>query len=403
MLCVAHRRSRGCVRAVGVASLLGVVFAILVAGCAGKSTELPISTKGTFVSLLRVCRLSPPRDRLLTGCVNGHYDLALQQFSLSTGRRIRTVTPVPLNAAIPAAIPAVGTNAGAILLTDTSGPRCLKDGKPLRGVYAECQPSRNSCINTVMKVSPDHPTPTRLLTVASDQTIGAVVPSPDGFEVAYSAQPCVGTIPLPGLYVRSVRTGKTREIVKTTYCSSIGPPAWNAAGTEVAFRFYASSSPPQPAPVGSRGPGCSEPADATWHLVITKTVPGTRPTRLSSFRRGCSIDAAAFDSTGILVAEGCTATRQSRSFDGAARGRAYLLQYTERGTLTARVPLPYRGLDLEQTLITNEPRSDKILITQDQPNGLVERDDDHVYELSRTHLRQVVEHSWGSDFIAAPW
>ncbi len=403
MRCVVHRGSRGYVRRVGLASLLGVVFAILVAGCAGKSTQLTISTKGTFVSLLRVCRLSPPRDRLLTGCVNGHYDLALQQFSLSTGRRIRTVTAVPFNADSPAAIPPAGTNAGAILLTSTSGPRCLKDGKPLKGVYMECQPSKNSCINTVMKVSPDHPTPTRLLTVASNQTIGAVVPSPDGSEVAYSAQPCVGTIPQPGLYIRDLRTGKTREIVKTAYCSSIGRPAWNAAGTEVAFRFHASSSPPQAAPVGSPGPGCSEPADSAWDLIITKTVPGTQPTRLSSFRRGCSIDAAAFDSTEILVAEGCTATHQSLSFDGAARGRAYILQYTQRGTLTARIPLPYRGLDPEQTLITNEPQSDKMLITQDQPNGLVERNDDHVYELSRTHLHQVAENSWGSDFTAVPW
>ena len=103
------------------------------------------------------------------------------------------------------------------------------------------------------------------------------------------------------------------------------------------------------------------------------------------------------------MAEGCSAKHHSLSFDGAGRGPGYLLQYTKRGNLTARIPLPYRGLDPEQTLIANEPHSDKILITQDQPNGLVTRNDDHVYELIGTRLRQAVEHSWGSAFIAVPW
>jgi hypothetical protein len=58
------------------------VFAISAAGCAGKLTDPKITTGHSFVSLLRVCRMSAPRDRLLTGCVNGHYDLALEQFSL---------------------------------------------------------------------------------------------------------------------------------------------------------------------------------------------------------------------------------------------------------------------------------------------------------------------------------
>lgn len=397
------RPVRGHVRAVVAASLLAVVFAISVAGCAGKSTERPIAANGTFVSLLRVCRMSPPRDRLLTGCMNGHYDLALEQFSLSTGRRIRTITPVPFSADTPAALPPAGTNEGTMLLTSTVGARCLHNGKPLKGIYAECQPSRNSCINTVMKVNPNHPTPTRLLTVASDQTIGAVVPNPDGSEVAYSSQPCVGTRPLPGLYVRNLKTGTTREIAKATYCSAIGQPAWNASGTEVAFRFRASSSAPQPAPIGSSGPGCPDAASPSWHVVVAKTASHAKSTLVLPSRRGCSIDAAAFDATGILVAEGCSAKHQSLSFDGAARGPAYLLQYTEGGNLTSRIPLPHRGLDPEQTLLADEPHSNKVLITQDQPNGLVRRNDDHVYELSRTHLRQVAEHSWGSDFVAVPW
>lgn len=402
MLGVFPRRVRGHVRVVVAASLLGVVFAVSVAGCAANSTDRPIATRGTFVSLLRVCRTSPPRDRLLTGCVNGHYDLALEQFSLSTGRMIRTVTPMPFSADVPAALPPAGANDGTLLLTSTVGARCLHNGKPLKGIYAECQPSRNSCINTIMKVNPNHPAPTRLLTVASDQTVGAVVPSPNGSEVAYSSQPCVGTRPLPGLYVRNLKTGTTREIAKATYCSAIGQPAWNAAGTEVAYRFRASSAAPQPAPVGSSGPGCLEAAHPSWGVVITKTAPHAKSTLVSASRRGCSIDAAAFDATGILVAEGCS-TEHQLSFDGAGRGPAYLLQYTERGSLTSRISLPYRGLDPEQTQISNELHSNKVLITQDQPNGLVRRDDDHIYELNGTHLRQVVEHSWGSDFIAAPW
>lgn len=362
------------------------------------------ATTGTFLSLLRVCRLTPPRDRLLTGCVGGHYDLALEQFSLSTGRRIRTVTQVLFSADTPAPFPPAGTTAGTVLLTATTGARCLKDGKPLRGVYMECQPSRNSCINTVMQLSPTDPTPTRLLTVPSNQTIGAVVPSPNGSEIAYSAQPCVGTHPLPGLFVRSLKTGATREIAKATYCSSIGQPAWNAAGTEVAFRMYAAPPGSQAGTTaGSSGPACTEAGNPRWRLVITSTAPQARWMRLPPLRRGCSIAAAAFDSRGILMAEGCSTGHESVTPSGATRGPAYLLQYTDRGRLTARIPLPHPGLDPEQTLIAREPHSDKILITQDQPTGLVARNDDHIYELTGAHLRQVIENSWGSDFMAVPW
>ena len=45
----------------------------------------------------------------------------------------------------------------------------------------------------------------------------------------------------------------------------------------------------------------------------------------------------------------------------------------------------------------------RVLITQDQPNGLVARDDDHIYELDGIRLREVTENSWGSEFNAVPW
>jgi hypothetical protein len=57
----------------------------------------------------------------------------------------------------------------------------------------------------------------------------------------------------------------------------------------------------------------------------------------------------------------------------------------------------------DQTLLVPEPHTDRVLITQDQPNGLVVRDDDHIYELDGTRLREVTENSWGSEFNAVPW
>jgi hypothetical protein len=350
------------------------------------------ATKGTFVSLLRLCRPGSPSDYLLTGCPHGHYVEDLEQFSLSDGRRVRAIAPVPDNVATTVATPA-GTNDGTVLLTYTVGSRCLDHGKPLKGPTMECNPSPNSCINTVMNVSPGRPTPARLFTVSSAQTIGAAVPSPNGSEVAYSAQPCVGTRPLPGLYVRDLKTGVTRELIKTDYCSSIGRPAWNAAGTETVFRYRSVTARPRPGNIGG-GPSCPTTIKSGWNLAIAKAATGGRPVVLFPALHGCSIDAAAFDSGGIIAAEGCSRQHQSMSFDGATRGAAYLLQYNSRGEITARIALPYRGLDPNQTLIANVPHAKEVLVTQDQPN---------VYELNGTHLRQVVENSWGSDFIAVAW
>jgi hypothetical protein len=288
-------------------------------GVGAGSTPLarPIATKGTFVSLLRLCRPGSAASYRLYGCAHGHYVEALEQFSLSDGRPVRAVTPVPYNGSTAVATPA-STNDGTVLLTYIVGARCLDRGKPLKGpAPMECDSSPNSCINTVMDLSPRDPTPARLFTVSSAQTIGAAVPSPNGSEVAYTAQPCVGTRPLPGLYVRDLKTGVTRELADTSYCSSIGRPAWNVAGTEVVFRFRSVSARPQLGPIDS-GPGCPANTTSGWNLAIAKTEASGGSSRRPAGRRpprpvvrfpsqfGCSFDAAAFDSRGIVAAEGCT-------------------------------------------------------------------------------------------------
>jgi hypothetical protein len=60
-----------------------------------------------------------------------------------------------------------------VLLTYTVGARCLDHGKPPKRVVIECVSSPNSCINTVMALSPQHPTATRLFAVSTAQTIGS--------------------------------------------------------------------------------------------------------------------------------------------------------------------------------------------------------------------------------------
>jgi hypothetical protein len=388
-------------RAVLAAGLLCATPAVAGVALVSARAAAPISARGTFVSLLRLCRHSSPFDTLLTGCRHGHYVEDLEQFSTADGRRIGAVTPVPsdeTNVQTPA-----GTSDGTVLLTYTVGPRCLDHGKPLKKVTMECAPSPNSCINTVMAVSPSHPTPTRLFAVSTAQIMGVAVPNPSGTEVAYSATPCVGTRPAPALYIRNLKTGATRALLTTSYCSSIGRPSWNAAGTEIVLRYQSVSARLQPAPVGSSGPACSDTRASAWNLEVERTAITGRPATLLPAPHHCSLDAAAFDPGGLLAAEGCTPQHHSMSSTGATRGAVELVQYDSRGNVTTTIPLPYRGLDPEQTLIANEPGSNRLLITQDQPNGLVARNDDHIYEMSGTHLRQIVENSWGSDFMAVPW
>jgi hypothetical protein len=172
------------------------------------------------------------------------------------------------------------------------------------------------------------------------------------------------------------------------------------------FRFRASSARPEPLEIiGSTGPGCPATSGHGWDLAIASTSVTTPVAALKLLRpaRGCNLDGAAFDSAGIIAAEGCAARGQAPSFEGATRGAAYIVQYNSAGRVESRTRLPYRGLDPEQTLLAVEPHSERVLITQDQPNGFVKRDEDHIYELDGTKLRQVDETSWGSGFMAIPW
>jgi hypothetical protein len=361
----------------------------------------PIDTGNTFVSLLEVCLPGPPVDAQLLGCMHGHDVESVELFSLSSGRRLGSITTVPFAGATAVDAPA-GTNRGVLFLTYSSGPRCTATGAVM-----ECPHfAPRSCRNAVMGVSAEHTTPTPLFSVTGALSIDGVVPSPDGTQAAYSAEPCLGTHPQTGLYVHDLQTGRSRAIVRTSYCSSIGQPAWNASGTEVVFRFRASSARPERLEIiGSTGPGCPANSGHGWDLAIASTSVTTPVTALKLLRpaRGCNLDGAAFDSAGIIAAEGCAVRGQAPSFEGATRGAAYIVQYDDAGHLESRIQLPYRGLDPEQTLLAPEPHSDRVLITQDQPNGLVKRNDDHIYELEGTKLRQVDENSWGSEFMAVPW
>jgi hypothetical protein len=385
-----------------------VVVVVAVAVLDGTSSGLaPSTTSRTFVSLLWRC--APGSNSLIKEC-KGPSTLVegLDLFSLSDGRRIATLAPVPSGSGVSVDAPA-GAASGLLLLTSTTPAPCTVKGAMECDTYVP-----DSCRNTVLRMTPSQPTPTPLFTVSGALTIGAAIPSPDGSQAAYTAQPCTGTHPAPRLYVRDLGTGLSRPIVTTNFCSSIGRPAWNAAGTELVFPFQPSNDRPVNGGLAFGGLVCA-PGDKHgfprndprlsdgWDLAIAAAAATmqSRNLRLITPARGCDFDAAVFDATGIAALEGCSKQGHTAYVTSANLGDAYILQYDDAGHLGTRIKLPYRGL--MPGLIATEPGTGKLLVTQDQPEDVNYPDYDRIYELDGTRLRAVARYQWGPEILAVPW
>ncbi len=312
---------------------------------------------------------------LVPACACGK-STALDVFSMSNGRRVRRITQLSLDGfqlATPAA-----TSAGRVYLTLTQYGRCSKTG------YMECPHwIAGSCRNQVQTIAPGRSEPQVAFNVAGSEKIGEVVPSPHGRQVAYQVRPCVDSTGASGMYIRNLRSGHTRAVMSSkNVCDQYGPAAWNANSTEIAFPYEPAAGRPIEM---AGGFGCPEGRN---YLVIATTVQGSGRRIQVPAGRGCLFEATAFDPSGIVAAEGCAKGSPARQVAPNV-GDAFLLQYSVDGHLEKRIALK-RGL--EQAVLSTEPHTGNVLVTQDRPANEPYPETDYVWVFNGQRLRPIARY-----------
>lgn len=326
----------------------------------------------TFVSLVPAC-----------GCARR---TALDVFSAVTGKRLSTLSAVALPA--DAHVDAAADHDGRVLVTASTDARCAVTGK-----YMECPKiAPNSCTNKATFYGPQPGWSATAFSEPGTREIGAAVPSPDGREVAFASASCTGAAGMTGIFIRDLATGAQRAVVSSpNQCDSYGRPSWSADGRRLAFAYQQAHGPIRR--MGGAGTVC--PTGAT-RLAVAQLGGGT--TAIGS-DRGCAWRSAAFDRSGIAVAEGCAAG----SPHGATAnntGHAYLVQFNDALHRTHTVALK---LGLEQALVATTA-SGGVLVTQDQPANNGTPEDDWVWAFNGAHLHAIAHYRAhdGAQVIAVP-
>jgi hypothetical protein len=386
--------SRSSARLRAALPVLAVVVAVLVPVVAGTDAAEVVgrpvaatslrTTAHTFVSLVPAC------------CAR-HSDLDV--FSLRTGRRLQRLVRLPSYGGAELGTPAADAHR-QLFLTLTSGPRCAVTG------YMECPRwVPNSCANSVLSFKPGHGSLVTAFRIPGSETLGYAVPSPDGLRLALTLSPCISQKGTSGLFARE-RSGRvTRPIFRTNNtCDQFGRPAWNAAGTKLAFVFDRALGPPQQVVAGG---ACA--VGVRQRLAIASSGHASTLGRLTLIapNRGClfGADAAdagvAFDRGGVAVAEGCKRGSPRGSSD-VTLGYAYLLQFSAGGKLIQRVRL---GRGLSDAFVATIPRTGNVLVTLDQGANEPWPYFDWVSEFDGTKLRPIARYKAidSPQVLAVPW
>jgi hypothetical protein len=329
----------------------------------------------SFVSLVPAC-----------ACVKG---TELDVFSLRDGRRLRSIGRLLPRTLSRQLGDLAATNRGQLFYPVTSGPVCARNG------YMECPKwIPDSCVNRVERF--ESGVNSVAFTMPGAETLGSAVPNAQGSAFALTVKPCSKERGLTGLLVRA-DGGRTHRLLTTNNrCDAYGAPSWNAAGTALVITFDQASGPPIQTAGGDGCPfGPNRLAIVRLRRSRAVAVQLTRP------RRGCEVEAAGFDRSGIAAAEGCWNGSPPRSPE-MDLGHAYLVQMNQSGKPLRRVPLQ---LGLVQAVVAPIPHTGALLVTQDQPGGQSYPERDWVWEFNGTRLRAVGHYRADGEpqVLAVPW
>jgi hypothetical protein len=294
----------------------------------------------------------------------------LAAFSLRTGRRLRTITPVTTTSG--QSVSLTGGPSGEVVETTTTGPSCTS------GV-AGCGPRPNTCRGHVGELSGSRFRP--VFTAPDSVELYDAVASPGQRRLAMVADPC--TTGTARLLVRDLATGTQQSIANLRRCSTLGPAAWSKSGRQLLFPVAAARTSP-------RLPAGICPSVPYSRLAIASATRPSSPAAwtLIAADRGCSFEAATFDATGIAAVEGCRRAGVSGSAIDPALGQAAVVELNQHERVTQRIKLQPGW---EQGVITTEPSGD-VLISQDQPANEPYPERDWVWELHDHHLRLIASY-----------
>lgn len=303
---------------------------------------------------------------LVPACACGRHTV-IATFSLRDGRRVRTIRRVrPAGAALTLS----GSRSGEVLLTASRPAQCSNG-------TAGCGPVADTCRAQVRRL--DGRRLVTLFNVSSSSFALDAVASPSAQRVAMLAGPCTSGV--THVLIRDLASGRQFSIGSDlSRCTNLGAPAWSGTGRRLVFPYGPVTHPRQLPPIGI----CPIPRDARLAIASASRPSQSRAWKLIKPDRGCSYEAAAFDSRGIGAVEGCRRVGASGASIDPALGRARLLQLSSSGRVLARFALKPGWEDGAVTA----GRHGRVLISQDQPanQSYPERDWVWTFNGHRLHL-----------------
>lgn len=374
--------------------VMGLVVALVAAGCSGaalgpRTHEGPGAStgKGPVALSYSVRRVADAIDApastfvsVVPACGCGRRT-EIAQFSLRTGRRLRTLARIRTSGQVSAA---ASDRDGDLWMTFTAGPRLRAGG------VAGGDPEGGTCTSALVRYDPLDGKVTTVRRFPASVTVGRAIPSPDGRRVAVIEGGCATSFFNEHIAVIPVRGGPAVSIgADATPCHALFGVAWNPAGTKLVFPFGPSTLPPSThfTPHGT----CA--ATRFSRLAVVSALRPSEPSGWMLWRTQprCSYQAAAFAGAAeggpgvVVAAEACT-TRQPKGSGDVTLGRAYLVRLDGHGRVRGRIALrrAWDGGD-----VVADPATGQMLVSEDQAANSGVRPRNWVWALDGQRLRLV--------------
>ena len=363
----------------------GVLFVALMGGWAAagaKAGRLAVARSRSFVSLWQPRGASSP---------------SVEQFSLRTGALLSTLATYDSSQG-PVASPQPDSK-GDLWITQTFGPRCSYH------LGVNCGPPfPDSCSSTVTRLDPATGTVRPVATFASSVLVSEAVPSPSRGAIAFVAGGCTTAYLNLHFVIENLKKHQSWSIGGAAQvCHALSTPAWNRSGSKLIFTYGPSVlRPGQSYTQGfSGGQRCLTPR-ASGIVIVSAAHPSNPPSwAFIAPRRGCSYTSAAFDSLGIAAFEAC-----APGLDGSPAnddlGPASVVQLDMRGKVEFRIALK---IGADPGTVLSDPRTNEVLVTQDQTYEHQRHTRNWVWKLSGHKLELIASYPFdGQPVIAAqPW
>jgi hypothetical protein len=345
------------------------------------------AAQSSFVSLWQ-----PPGGR-------GH--LVVEQFSLSTGRPLRTLLALPSRMTRVSGPYTAGD--GSLWLALTTGPRIRND-------TFSGDPAPRSCTGSVVRLDPASGARTTVLSLPHSMLIDDAVPSLDGSWVLMAATTCARARFNQQLLAINPSSGQRWTIdTAPARCPAISDPAWSADGSQLVFAYGPAASPwNYPVPTTTTGE-----QEASWCTLAQGSdlaiVPAAGASQIAAAQlirpdRSCSYQSPTFDAWGVAAIEVCLRRGPSpgHGIPPPSVLVNYLVQLNGEDQVTLRLELKRR---FGQAFLANDPSNGLVLVSAVQSQKQREATFDCVWTFNGQGLHTVGRYRSPASLAmtAEPW